>query len=127
MSSNMYKSLLALLAATASAMPTATSMMHDSSSTAGATPTVSGLSMFPSDSFTTGPVVPLDTATAVPSIVADMKKAATNVGRFKALLAPEGKLLEGEELRQRTVFDFNQLNSPAPNATGKFPLLTLLG
>ena len=79
-------------------------------SSVGAVPTVSN-PRTPSrrDSSVRNPVTPLDPK-LVPGIVEDMLTAPTNPDRFRALLEKDGKPLEGEELRQRIIFDFEQPN-----------------
>jgi hypothetical protein len=68
---------------------------------------------------TVGPVTPLDAATVVSEIVNSMRDATTQVGRFKALLQDkEANLLPDDELRQRTIFDFNSAKAAPPGNGG---------
>jgi hypothetical protein len=56
---------------------------------------------------TTDPVPHLDPK-EVAGIVAEMKSANGVLGQFHSLLEKDGQLLEGDELRQRIVFDFGE-------------------
>jgi hypothetical protein len=120
--------LIALLAASASAsaLPRGAGQHHSSSTdSTSSTPTATII-----------PSPPLSTD-IVPELISKMKTAGTVVDRFNTLLLDSNKnLLTGDDLRSRTVFDFNAGNVPAKGATGgaialaninKFPILTGLG
>jgi len=77
------------------------------------------------------PAPPAPTANPNAALIAQLKDAPTAVDRFNTLLrGPDGRLLAGDALRQRVVFDFN--DNPTKSAGGAvkaanintFPILT---
>ncbi|KAJ7609511.1 RmlC-like cupin domain-containing protein [Roridomyces roridus] len=87
-------------------------------------------SLIPSSSIPQPPPVP--TVTNAPQIASGLKTAASVVDRLDQLLKPNGVLLTGDELRQLTVFDFNN-QVPGPGGSillatvDEFPILEGLG
>ncbi|KAF2457365.1 RmlC-like cupin domain-containing protein [Lineolata rhizophorae] len=91
--------------------------------------------------FSSGPSASGDDAPPVPSVslspdeILELQTAPTAQDRFKALLTSDGEnLLEGDDLRARTVFDFNADPNDGNGGgilkaanVGTFPILTDLG
>lgn len=96
-----------------------------------------GNSSLPNPTEPAPPAPPAPTPNPNAELLRELAVEQTAIGRFQKLLVDEnGELLEGDALRERTVFDFEERARPNPGARGgalaasdvsTFPILAELG